>query len=174
VNVSELNARAARFAAPKSRYGRRDIPLSQRLATELEARWLLEEDVDGLVFPPATGTVLDASNLMRRVLKPAARTAGVPWAGFHTFRHTCATRLFRRGVNAVQVQMWLGHHSPAFTQAVYVHLLSSDLPDGDVLEGGNGWATESTETSRNGAQPERPESRLTPDEASQAETLFSG
>jgi hypothetical protein len=30
--------------------------------------------------------------------------------------------------------MWLGHHSPAFTQAVYVHLLSSDLPDGDVLD----------------------------------------
>jgi integrase len=141
-----------RFAAPKSRYGRRDIPLSHRLAAELEARWLLEDDVEGLVFPSAAGTVLDASNLMRRVLKPAARTAGVPWAGFHTFRHTCATRLFRRGVNPVQVQMWLGHHSPAFTQAVYVHLLSSNLPDGDVLEGGNPVGTGPTETSRNAGE----------------------
>jgi integrase len=26
----------------------------------------------------------------RRVLKPAAERAGVPWVGFHTFRHTCA------------------------------------------------------------------------------------
>ena len=66
---------------------------------------------------------------MNRVLKPAARRAGVPWAGFHTFRHTCATTLFRRGLNAKQVQVWLGHHSPAFTLATYVHYLADDLPD---------------------------------------------
>jgi hypothetical protein len=39
--------------------------------------------------------------------------------------------LFRRGLNAKQVEVWLGHHSPAFTLAVYVHLLSDDLPDAD-------------------------------------------
>jgi integrase len=142
------------FDTPKSRYGRRDVPLSTRLARELEARWLLEEDVEGLVFPSATGTVLDAANLMRRVLKPAARSAGVPWAGFHSLRHTAATRLFRRGVNAKTVQVWLGHHSPAFTLSVYVHLLSDDLPDaddvfGDTPDGGNESATSATETSRN-------------------------
>jgi hypothetical protein len=32
------------------------------------------------------------------------------------------------------VQMWLGHHSPAFTLAVYVHLLTDDLPDPDFLD----------------------------------------
>jgi hypothetical protein len=64
-------------------------------------------------------------------------------------------------VNAVQVQMWMGHHSPAFTQAVYVHLLSSDLPDGDVFDesfgpsGGNGEATRATETRREGSAVER-------------------
>jgi integrase len=31
------------------------------------------------------------------------------------------------GRNAVQVQRWLGHHSPAFTLATYVHLLDGDL-----------------------------------------------
>jgi integrase len=51
----------------------------------------------------------------------------VPWVGFHTFRHTCATLLFAEGRNAVQVQHWLGHHSPAFTLARYVHLLDGDL-----------------------------------------------
>jgi integrase len=35
--------------------------------------------------------------------------------------------LFARGANAVQVQRWLGHHSPAFTLATYVHLLADDL-----------------------------------------------
>jgi hypothetical protein len=29
----------------------------------------------------------------------------------------------------VQVQRWLGHHSPSFTLSCYVHLLPEDLPD---------------------------------------------
>jgi hypothetical protein len=40
---------------------------------------------------------------------------------------------FRWGLNAKQVQVWLGHHSPAFTLATYVHLLPDDLPDPDDL-----------------------------------------
>jgi hypothetical protein len=70
------------------------------MARELEARWLLVDDVEGLVFPSEAGTVIDSSNLMQRVLKKAGRRAGVPWVGFHTFRHTCATTLFRRGAKA--------------------------------------------------------------------------
>lgn len=79
------------------------------------------------MFSTTTGAPLDYSNTRRRVLVPAAQEAGVPWAGFHTFRHTCATRLFAAGRNAVQVQRWLGHHSPAFTLNVYVDLLDGDL-----------------------------------------------
>jgi integrase len=41
---------------------------------------------------------------------------------FHTFRHTSAARLFERG-NVVEVQRWLGHHSPSFTLDTYVHLM---------------------------------------------------
>jgi hypothetical protein len=33
------------------------------------------------------------------------------------------------GRNVVQVQRWLGHHSPSFTLDTYVHLLDSDLGD---------------------------------------------
>ena len=82
---------------------------------------------DGLVFPGRDG-YLDASTAYR-AMKTAARRAGVPWAGLHTLRHTCATLLFNKGLNAKQVQVWLGHHSPAFTLAAYVHLLAEDLPD---------------------------------------------
>jgi integrase len=150
------------FAPPKSRYGLRDVPIGPGLAVEIEARWLFEEDVEALVFPSSTGTVLDADNLRRRVLKPAARRAGVPWAGFHTFRHTCATTLFHRGVNPKQAQVWLGHHSPAFTLAVYTHLLSGDLPDVDLLEGGNAGATRPTETSRNGDGSDEAQTGMAP------------
>ncbi len=37
--------------------------------------------------------------------------------------------------------MWLGHHSPAFTLAVYVHLLPDDLPDPAFLDGITGTST---------------------------------
>jgi hypothetical protein len=43
--------------------------------------------------------------------------------------------LFRHGANAKQVQVWLGHHSPAFTLATYVHLLPDDAPNPSFLEG---------------------------------------
>lgn len=72
-------------------------------------------------------------NLRRRVLLPAREKVGLDWIGFHAFRHTCATLLFAEGRNAVQVQRWLGHHSPAFTLATYVHLLDGDV--GAPLEG---------------------------------------
>src|SRR5262245_61963185 len=57
------------------------------------------------------------------------------WVGFQTFRNTCATMLFGYDQNAKQMRMWLGHHSPAFTLATYVHLLPDDLPDASFLDG---------------------------------------
>ena len=122
-----------RLDAPKSRYGRRAIPLSEGLA---QALWRLKgkSPTEAAIFTSKTGGYLDDSNVRSRVLKPAAKRAGVPWVGFHTFRHTCATMLFRNGLNAKQVQMWLGHHSPAFTLATYVHLLPDDLPDPNFLD----------------------------------------
>jgi integrase len=65
--------------------------------------------------------------LRSRYLKPAAEEAGVPWIGFHTFRHTCASLLFERGANAKQVQRWLGHHAASFTLDTYIHLLPGDV-----------------------------------------------
>ena len=56
------------------------------------------------------------------------------WVGFHAFRHTCATILFRRGWNAVQVQRWLGHHKPSFTVDTYVHLLDEDVPEPSLFD----------------------------------------
>ena len=119
---------------PKSKYGRRDVPLPHDVVVDLRthrrtSEWPGDED---LVFPSLAGTFLLQGNVRRRVLAPAAEEAGVPWAGFHAFRHTCASMLFERGANAVQVQRWLGHHSPAFTLARYVHLLSDSV--GEPLE----------------------------------------
>lgn len=81
------------------------------------------------MFTTSVGTLHDGDNLADRVLAPACSEAGVEWAGFHTFRHTVASRLFAAGRNPVQVQRWLGHHSASFTLDTYVHLLDADLGD---------------------------------------------
>jgi integrase len=108
----------------KSRYSKRDVPIPPALADRLLAHGAGQGE---LVFRSAAGSVLDPDNLATRVLAPACEAAGVEWAGFHTFRHTVASRLFAEGRNVVQVQRWLGHHSASFTLDTYVHLLDNDL-----------------------------------------------
>jgi integrase len=114
---------------PKSRFGTRTIPLTTPMVAELRDKFeIIEPEPEDLVFTTGAGTLLDPTNVLHRFMKPAAVAAGIPWAHLHTLRHTCASRLFRAGWNAKQVQMVLGHHSPAFTLATYVHLIPDDLP----------------------------------------------
>lgn len=124
------------YAPPKSRHGRRVVPLSSGLAQALWDGRKAARSHDAPVFPSRDGSPLDSSTVFRLV-KAAGKRTGVPWVGPHALRHTCGTRLFRAGLNAKQVQLWLGHHSPAFTLATYVHLLPEDLPEPaffDVVE----------------------------------------
>jgi integrase len=112
--------------ALKSRYAKRQLPVPIELADRLRAH-VGGRSRDAYVFASATGAPLDPDDLAARVMAPACEEAGVEWAGFHTFRHTVASRLFDEGRNIVQVQRWLGHHSPSFTLDTYVHLLDEDL-----------------------------------------------
>jgi integrase len=125
------------IAPPKSKYGSRDIPLSPGLARLL---WPRQGAPDGLVFVGPRGERVDRAWLWRRQLEPARKAAGVPWASFHTFRHTCASMLFAEGRNPKQVQVWLGHSDPGFTLRAYVHLIDDGLGDADFLDVAK-WAT---------------------------------
>jgi integrase len=92
-----------------------------------------------LVFTADRSGRIVQTNLTRRVLKPAIRRAGVGhWVTFHTFRHSCATILFRRGWNVVQVQKFLGHADSATTMRVYIHLLDEDFPEPDFMDSVSG------------------------------------
>jgi integrase len=97
--------RHGRFKAPKSKYGRRSVPLDPELALELRAAHKMTEfpGERDLVFCGEDGKPFNHSNLLR-AFKPAAQEAGAPWAAFRTLRHTCASRLFAEGRNVKQVQ----------------------------------------------------------------------
>jgi integrase len=114
------------LAAPKSRHGRRTIPISLELANRLRELVAGRGETE-LLFRGAQGAALQPGNLRYRVLIPAAHRAGVPWARFHTLRHTCAAMLIDAGASPLRLQRWMGHHSASFTLDTYGHLLRDDL-----------------------------------------------
>ena len=123
------------YAPPKTRYGRRVIPLTPGMSAILPERYAAFEPTSaGLVWPSRGDRPINADSARARVLKPAAARAGVPWVSWHTLRHTCGTLLFREGWSIKAVQHYLGHHSAAFTLAVYVHFLPGDMPSNAFLD----------------------------------------
>ena len=64
-----------------------------------------------------------------RIIAPAARAAGVPWATAHDLRHTFVTRCIASGVNPKQIQVIVGHTSIGLTMDTYGHLFDEHLPD---------------------------------------------
>jgi integrase len=85
------------------------------------------------VFATSTGSPLDRSKLYAAVRAAGVR-AGIEWpVGLHTFRHSAASIMFRRGVPKEAIRRLLGHHSWDFTAGTYLHLDDDDLPDGAVV-----------------------------------------
>jgi len=107
------------FDTPKSRRSERSVPLSRRVASELES-WRVETrwgSPDDLLFAePASGEVLRRGALMRRYRR-ALRAAGIePGHRFHDLRHTFGTAMAAAGVPMRTLQEWMGHRDLATTQ----------------------------------------------------------
>ena len=119
-----------RVEPPKTKYGRRSVPLPTSLVLKLRAHLAGLEDAgpDALVFPSTVGTPLDPDTIRRDFLKAAMEEIGAAGLGFHALRHTYASLQLAAGVNVLQLSRALGHHSAAFTLSVYTHLLEGDEP----------------------------------------------
>ena len=63
--------------------------------------------------------VLNDTNLLLRVLKPAGKLAGGPWVSWHSFRRTHATLLQLAGGSAKDAQAQLGHAQITTTLGIY-------------------------------------------------------
>lgn len=122
------------FGEPKTRTGRRTLPLPQSLVRGLAAHRASQaqhrlrmgsvyQDFD-LVFASDTGTPLDGDDESRRVLKAILKEASLPSRlRWYDLRHTCATLLLAAGENPKVVSERLGHTKVAFTLDRYSHVL---------------------------------------------------
>jgi integrase len=118
---------------PKTKNSRRTIRLTTSAVTALRAHLSRQlEEMErmgslyrpgGLIFATESGTLINPSNLRNRSFKPLLKRAGLPPARFHDLRHTCATLLLGRDVNAKVVSEMLGHSSISITLDIYSHLL---------------------------------------------------
>ena len=99
------------WGSPKSRRSSRAVPMTDRVAGELERHFQRSDyqHDDDLVFcHPQTGKPYDASK-MRKRFKSALKRAKVREIRFHDLRHTFGTAMASAGAPLRAVQEWLGH-----------------------------------------------------------------
>jgi integrase len=115
------------FTSPKTRAGRRTIPVPAEVI-ELLAAHLAEYPAgdDGLIFthpdggPVKRGRWADAYRI-------ALAAAGAPTGTrTHDLRHVAASSLIAGGLSVAAVQAVLGHANPSETLDVYTHLWPTD------------------------------------------------
>lgn len=108
---------------------RRTIPLNSKAFEPLMAKQAGLPG--GFVFPSASGTRINAQNLLRAFYAALSR-AGIENFRFHDLRHTFATRLAQAGVDLYKVQRLLGHKTSAMTQR-YAHHSPESLREGVLI-----------------------------------------
>ena len=121
--VRNIPGHGLAITAPKSRSANREIPLDGEL-------WSLFRQLpnsDCFVYGQRDIPV-DAS-VDRRRFKVLIRKAGARELPMHAARHTVATSFIKENVNPRVVQMILGHSTPAYTLATYVHPSAEDIRD---------------------------------------------
>ena len=107
---------------PKSRAGRRRVPLVRPLRSELAAHRLRQEGAgDG--FALGGGERRVASGAATRRAREAWAPKGLEPIGLHDCRHTYASFMIAAGVNAKALSTYMGHSSITITLDRYGHLM---------------------------------------------------
>jgi integrase len=139
-----------RIEEPKSRNGKRTLPLDDELVsalTELRKRQTRESEAAGTAYRAGLGelgwytagdeyVVTDElgipvhperySGEFTRLL----RRAGLRTIRLHDSRHTALSLMEKAGVPISIVSKWAGHYDAAFTMKTYVHASDEDLRQG--------------------------------------------
>jgi integrase len=116
--------------APKSRAGRRELPLPDHLIVELKATRKIQATdrlklgeayvASGYVVVNEAGEALTPNAVESRWARVLV-AAKVRHRRLHDARHTCGTLMHLKGVPIALISAWLGHASKAFTMQTYVN-----------------------------------------------------
>lgn len=121
-NVADVSG-VHHFGAPKTRAGRRSVPIPRSLADAL-APWLAGRGASDLVFPAPEGGPLRPSLFNRRFWQPAIARAAVAPLRPHDLRHTAVAIWIAGGASPKEIAVWAGHTSVATVLDRYGHLLA--------------------------------------------------
>jgi integrase len=114
--------RVAGPVAPKSRSGRRVVPIAAALRAHLVEHRLACAWSEGLVFGRSAELPFDPSRIADRAYR-AWDAAELPRFSLHEARHTCASLMIAAGVNLKALASYLGHASITITLDRYGHLM---------------------------------------------------
>jgi integrase len=117
---------------PKSRAGRRAVPIVGALRDVLIEHKARQGRDAGLVFGSSAETPFVPSNLWRRA-QHAWRRAGLEPIGLHEARHTFASVLIAAGVNAKAITTYMGHASIQTTYDLYGKLMPGSESEAAAL-----------------------------------------
>lgn len=136
VRVTRAVKHGGYVGPPKTKGGKRTVPLAPDLIAELRA-WKLAQPIaqrrQGLVFPTASGGVADINNWRNRGLHKACKAAGVDLIRWHDLRHYFASvLLFQLKEEHATITTLLGHHSISFTHSQYGHWMEDAKRDRDL------------------------------------------
>ena len=140
-----------RLEEPKSRNGKRTLPLDAELVAALSAlrkRQLEESTTAGMAYRSGVAE-LDWYQGGEYVITDQAgtpvhpewysgefrrlhRRAGLRRITLHDSRHTTLTLMEHAGVPISIISKWAGHYDSAFTQRTYVHASEEDLQRGQA------------------------------------------
>lgn len=128
----------AQFSEPKTRRGRRMVPLDAETASILK-QWRDQQEQEkedwgelwtdtGLVFTRENGTAWHPDRISK-VFESVVRASGLPRIRLHDLRHTHATIALGANVHPKVVSDRLGHSTVAFTLDTYSHYVPALAED---------------------------------------------
>jgi len=110
------------FGPPKTKAGRRSVPIPRVVATALEEH-AAALGPDELVFTAPQGGPMRASLFRRRFWQPAVEAADVAPLRIHDLRHTAVALWIAAGATPLEIARRAGHTSTSVVLDRYGHLL---------------------------------------------------
>lgn len=154
IRVRQRANQWSELGPPKSKAGRRDIPMDDFVAETLKAWEAKCPSGDlKLVFPNGVGNIESHGNIMNRGWYPLQVAAGLSRPildkdgkavmdakyDLHSLRHFCASVWIEQGFSAKRLQTMLGHSTIRLTFDLYGHLIDRAEDDQAKMAAGRTW-----------------------------------